>query len=303
MPRQQSQLQQMKPYIVVAGILLLLLIIVFFWPSSKQSTVEQPQPISVVETQLEEQLPSEVMPADDSLGVDEPDEEYLPLPEMQEVVIGEQSETSIDVEDATPVAVVEDDTPLPLDISDSAILTSLQPVFSSPALTRLMVTDGLLQKFVINVNDLSNGNSSPRNELVVPPAETFKVYQQAGNTYVDPSSFRRYTPYVSVLESMDAKALVALYEDYREEIALRYEEISRPGERFDDSLIIAIDTLLNTPSLPVPYEVYSDSVMYKFKDTFIEDLPEPQKQLLRTGPDNMRRIKAVLRNVRAELEK
>lgn len=303
MRRQQSQLQQMKPYIVVAGILLLLLIIVFFWPSSDQPTVEQSQPVAVVETPPIEQLPPEETIADDNLIGDEPSEEYLPLPEMQEVVIGEQSDASVEVEDATPVTDVEEDIPAPLDISDSAILTALQPVFSSPALTRLMVTDGLLQKFVINVNDLSNGSSSPRNELVVPPQDAFKVYQQAGNTYVDPGSFRRYSPYVSVLESMDAKALVALYEDYREEIELRYEEISRPGERFDDSLIIAIDTLLNTPTLPVPYEVYSDSVMYKFKDTFIEDLPEPQKQLLRTGPDNMRRIKAVLRNVRAELDK
>ena len=103
------------------------------------------------------------------------------------------------------------------------------------------------------------------------------------------------------LEAADVQALVALYEDYKEEIELRFEEISRPGESFDIVLIRAINTVLNTPTLPVPYEVYSDSVMYKFKDPRIEELPEPQKQLLRTGPDNMRRIKAVLRRLQNEL--
>ena len=52
----------------------------------------------------------------------------------------------------------------------------------------------------------------------------------------------------------------------------------------------------------MPVEVYSDSVMYKYTDERLENLDGPQKQLLRTGPDNMRRIKAKLREIKALIE-
>ena len=51
----------------------------------------------------------------------------------------------------------------------------------------------------------------------------------------------------------------------------------------------------------MPVEVYTDSVMFKFKDQRLEALAAPQKQLLRTGPENMRRIKAKLRELRTAI--
>ncbi|MEM0912492.1 MAG: DUF3014 domain-containing protein, partial [Pseudomonadota bacterium] len=253
MPRQESQIRQMKPYMAIAGLLLLLLIIIFLWPSSEQAS-QQTRPVPVLndertaeqeralvfngenntlpDTQpvlepgvrpgLEPQVGTAQRPGVDSPAVPtqeepalEPTEDgYTPLPQLQEVVIGD-GEASAEVEDATPLTVVENEVPEPLDVSDSAIKTSLWSVFSSPALTRLLVSDGLLEKFVINVNDLSNGDSSPRNELVNPPEKTLNVYRQASSVYVDPTSFKRYTPYVEALESADVSALVALYEDYR----------------------------------------------------------------------------------------
>jgi hypothetical protein len=41
--------------------------------------------------------------------------------------------------------------------------------------------------------------------------------------------------------------------------------------------------------------------MYKFADRQLESLTAPQKQLLRTGPENMRRIKAKLRELKETL--
>ena len=41
---------------------------------------------------------------------------------------------------------------------------------------------------------------------------------------------------------------------------------------------------------------------YKYADDRLESLNEPQKQLLRTGPDNMRRIKAKLRELKVLVE-
>ena len=72
-------------------------------------------------------------------------------------------------------------------------------------------------------------------------------------------------------------------------------------DSFDGKLKDAIDVLLDTHEVPVPVEVFTDSVMYKFADSRLESLPAPQKQLLRTGPENMRRIKAKLREIKETL--
>ncbi|MGJ8674717.1 MAG: DUF3014 domain-containing protein, partial [Pseudoalteromonas sp.] len=78
--------------------------------------------------------------------------------------------------------------------------------------------------------------------------------------------------------------------------------ISAPNTTFDAALLKAIDELLDTPIVPLPIEVYSDSVMFKFKDEKLESLSAPQKQLIRTGPENTRRIKDVLRNLQDALK-
>ena len=93
-----------------------------------------------------------------------------------------------------------------------------------------------------------------------------------------------------------------MYDNYKEVIDEKFAEISRPGSNFDDTLLKALNELLDTPQVPVPIEVYTDSVMYKFKDERLENLSAPQKQMLRMGPENMRRIKDVLREVKEELE-
>jgi hypothetical protein len=78
-------------------------------------------------------------------------------------------------------------------------------------------------------------------------------------------------------------------------------QIGNPSDSFDEKLKQAIDILLDTPEVPVPVEVFTDSVMYKFADNRLESLTAPQKQLLRTGPENMRRIKAKLREIKETL--
>ena len=295
MPKQETQLQQMKPYLIVAGILFVVVIALFFWPTNEQgpsAPVIEPIPVittpeaSAEQTEIESEVP-------------EP-ETYTPLPELQEVVIGDTEEVSPS-DTVEPITELEIETQV-LDISDNAVRLALQRAIANTKLLSLLVNDDLLQKFVINVNNLANQESSPRNELVTAPQNGFSIYRQAQSSFIEPDSFRRFAPYVDILESMDVDAMIALLGQYRGDIEQRYAEISRPNASFDEALIEAIDTLLDTPEVPLPIEVYSDSVAYKFKDPRLEALPAPQKQLLRTGKDNMRRIKAVLRELKDALE-
>lgn len=289
MSSEPSQLQQMKPYFITAGVLLIILLAVIFWPTQdKQST---PTPVVI---------PPVVAPAptvDPNAGIDD-----MVRPEMFEAP-ARPSEVEIsqnmEVEEFEAEEVVVD---VPIDISDASIKASLMTVASSPTFAKLLVNDRLIEKFVINVNNLANDQLTPKDALVVAPKQEFKTYVQADRTWIENASFKRYNSYVDALESVDTDELLEVFDGYQDTIKEKFAEISRPGQSFDDALIDAIDTLLDTPQVPVPIEVYTDSVMFKFKDERLENLSGPQKQLLRTGPENMRRIKDVLRNLKQSLE-
>jgi hypothetical protein len=101
---------------------------------------------------------------------------------------------------------------------------------------------------------------------------------------------------------MSTDDLIEIMDTYRPTLEAKFAEISAPNMTFNSALIKAIDELLDTPIVPLPIEVYSDSVMFKFKDDKLESLSAPQKQLIRTGPENTRRIKDVLRNLQDALK-
>jgi hypothetical protein len=287
MSNEPSQVQQMKPYILIAGVVLIILLAVWLWPT--QDTNEQADTIAVVS--------EPVIQADQNDGINDIVEPQLfeapPRPNEAQI------SPNMEVEEFEAQEVVVE---IPVDVSDAAIKTSLMAVASSPTLSKLLVNDRLIEKFVINVHNLANAQLSPKDTLVVPPSESFKTYAQADRTWIDNSTFQRYNSYVDAFESLDTTDLLAVFDNYENTVKEKFAEISRPGQSFDQALVDAIDTLLDTPKVPVPIEVYTDSVMFKFKDERLENLSGPQKQLLRTGPENMRRIKDVLRTLKQSIE-
>ncbi|WP_395338791.1 DUF3014 domain-containing protein [Ningiella sp. W23] len=298
-----SQIQQMKPYIVVAAVLFILLLVVLFWPSTDDESDAGSDPSLSGEVTL----PISNAPTSESDAPDDSTEVFQPPQMPTSVVIGEEQQSPELLEPVTQLPdtmvdpVVESPEEAQLDLSDLAVKAAVVQAIRSPELTQLLVDDALLDKFVINVSNLANEELTLKDNLLSPPEQNFAVYNQAERMWIDRSSFQRYTPYVDAFESVDTEELLNLFEQYRPVLTEKFAEISRPNESLEDAIIVAIDELLNTPQVPVPIEVYSDSVMYKFADPKLESLSAPQKQMIRMGPSNMRRLKDVLRDVKAEL--
>lgn len=287
MSSEESQTQQMKPYIIAAIVLFVILLAIVMWPTSDDAKLEPISAINPVEEPVADNGDTGIT---DMVSPDifiPPTPEELRLDDNYEVQEFEAQEVIVDA---------------PLDASDASVKSALIAVAKSPIFGKLLVNDTLIQKFVINVHSLADHELATKSALVVPPTDTFKTYEQAERTWIDKDSFNRYTPYVEALESVEPDELLEIYDTYKETIVEKYNEISRPGANFDSTLINAINELLDTPKVPVPIEVFSESVMFKFKDPRIEALSAPQKQLIRTGPENMRRIKEILRSLRDELE-
>lgn len=277
-----SEKRTLAPHLIIIAVIVVAVLAIIFWPSSDE-------PIEVVE-----QAPAPVIEEPVAIEPETPDT-FEPTPEPEAVEIDPNAE----VEPMEPVIEPE---PEPLDTSDGAVKAALMEIATSPTLARLLVNDGLIQRFVVNVVNLADEETAPNHQLLTPPSQSFRIYRQADREWIDAASYKRYTPYVEVLESMDNDQLMGLYEEYQSELQAVYDEIGSPGTPFNEVFAEAIDHLLDTPEIPMPVEVYTDSVMYKYSDDRLESLSSPQKQLLRTGPDNMRRIKAKLREVKSSLE-
>ncbi|BFT32036.1 hypothetical protein D210916BOD24_32120 [Alteromonas sp. D210916BOD_24] len=279
---ESSEKKSLAPHFIVVGILLIVILAVVFWPSSEETdSVVTPEP-EIVEP--EESTPIEP-------------EVFEPIPTAPAVELEEKEEV-----EPLPEPVVVD--PEPLDVSDPAVKRALLESSTSDedTVNRLLVNEGLIQRFVVSVTNLANDEMAPNHQLLTPPEQSFRVYSQAGKQWIDAASYKRYTPYVDMLESFNNEALLNIYDIYKDDIQSKYAEIGSQGKDFSTVLLDAIDQLLDTPEVPVPVEVYTDSVAYKYADERLENLSEPQKQLLRTGPDNMRRIKAKLRELKALIE-
>jgi hypothetical protein len=273
------------PHISIAVFLILVLLTVWLWPSAEQpAVVKVPVPI---------EKPTPKAP--------------LPKPQpVQEVAVTEL-EPEPEIEEAPPeVETPQTPDPIPeptvIDSSDLAIKAALTGIIEYPELTKVLVNDEILRRFVVFVDNLGNEELASNFQVLQAPEKPFRTYRQAGKEWIDAASFKRYTPYVEALNSADPEKLIELYDYYKPAIQENYAEIGYPDDNFDETMINAIEHLLDTPEVPVPIEVYTESVVYKFSDERIESLSNVQKQLLRTGPENMRLIKATLREIRELIE-
>ena len=183
-----------------------------------------------------------------------------------------------------------------VDISDGTIKQRILSLATSNMLGHLLVNEDLLNRFVVFTDNLARDELADNHQLLQRPQNKFRVYQQAGKSWIDAASYRRYSVYSQAFETVSAEGLVELYYEYKPEIQRIYDEISS-GNDFDDTLLMAIDHVLDTPEIRVPVAVESESVMYQYADRQLENLSAPQKQLLRAGPENMRIIKTKLREI------
>ena len=164
-----------------------------------------------------------------------------------------------------------------------------------------MVNESIIANLVASITNTAQGRLPENVSLLTPPIQEFGVFKKADNHFISPESFTRYNVYAQTFDQIDTSDLLALLAQYEPQILTNFEQIAEPNADFTDTLITAINRLLDTPSVNLPIPVVSDSAMYKFANPQLEALLPAQKQLLRMGPDNMRMVKAKLRDLRTAL--
>lgn len=197
----------------------------------------------------------------------------------------------------------EPEEPLPpLDASDEAVRRWVGLLSSRPELAEWLTSEHLIRRFTVAVVNLAEGKS-PRTHLpFLAPEEPFQVVERDDRLYIASGSYRRYDRLAAVLASLDTQGTARLYRRLKPLIQEAYWELGYPGEEFDLVLAAAIREVLAVPSLEAEIELVEEVTSYRYADPRLEELSPARKQLLRMGPENLRRIQAKLRDLADALE-
>ena len=192
----------------------------------------------------------------------------------------------------------EPDVDLPgLSASDVFVRELLAGLSRHPAMTSLLVSDELVRKIVTAIVNVAEGDHPARHFPYLSPDEPYQVVRRPPQVFVDPSSYHRYDVLVAGLESLDSADAAELYQMTKPLAHEAYRELGYLDQPFEATFARAIDVLLRTPVVEGRIGLNADSVNYTYVDRRLEALAPAQKQLLRMGPQNARKVQSKLREL------
>lgn len=199
--------------------------------------------------------------------------------------------------------VVEEIIDLPvLNESDAFLAERIQGLETGTRLLSLLVSDDLIRKFVVFVDNVADGNLPQLEYPVRRPSQAMAVRELDENLYeMQTVSYQRYTPMVDGLAAVNPDRIIPIYRMMKPLFQEAYRELGYGSRNFDETVVRAIDTVLNARTAEGPFQLIKPKVMYIYADSEIERLNPVEKQLLRLGPQNAEKLKLSLRQYRERL--
>jgi hypothetical protein len=192
--------------------------------------------------------------------------------------------------------------PLPaLMVSDTTMQNTLADLFGSTTLGRMFYEDAIVHRFVTTIDNLPRKTLPPRFLPVKPPGGAFVTAGGDDALVIGADNAARYAPYLRLVDAADAKTLAGVYVHFYPLMQEDYRALGYPNGYFNDRLVQAIDDLLAAPDLTAPPGLAQPKVLYVYSDPDLESRSAGQKIMMRIGSENAARLKAKLRELRAEI--
>jgi hypothetical protein len=190
----------------------------------------------------------------------------------------------------------------PLAQMDTFLRALLGTLSTYPELARWLATDDLIYQIASGIDRVSRGQSPAQNLTVLRPPGDFDVTRRRNVITITESSFARYDSLAGLIDSLDARSVAEAYWTIQPRLEEAYRASGRSAGSVNNAVDIALQTLIDTPVPEEPVHVVpGKGASFAFARADYEQLPPAQKQLLRMGPANMRRVQARLREIKLEL--
>jgi hypothetical protein len=276
------------PFIELLLALALIAGLAFFWFWSQE---KEP-----VETALE--YPAVIAPSSPPELPTTPD-----IPERDAVVAADATaDTAANAADGSADSiVVEAPAPLTLEEGNMLLRRQLAAAGGDANLAKLADAEHPIDLSAALIDGMGRGIILRKMLPLEAPKPAFSVEQKGTTLYMSTASYARYNTFTDVITGLNSGVLVETFHALRPLLKNAYAELGLDPEDLDNAIIRTLDLVLATPEINEPIAVKTKSVVYVFEDPALEALPAVQKQLLRAGPDNLRRIKQQARMLREGL--
>jgi hypothetical protein len=190
-----------------------------------------------------------------------------------------------------------------LDESDVPLHAALAKLGNAKAVDQFLVPENLVRNIVVTVDNLPRTKTAVERRPIKPTPGTALVASSGDDITLSDENYARYAPFISFVQSTDAKQLSTLYFHYYPLFQEAYENLGYPDKYFNDRLVEVIDHLLATPTPTGPVKLTQPRVFYEYADPKLEALSAGQKTLLRMGNANAAQMKKKMREFRALIAK
>ncbi len=188
-----------------------------------------------------------------------------------------------------------------LDASDSLLRELVGALSQHPLVSRFLATNDLVRTTALAVEQIGDGRT---------PAGPLKVFRPdsrlgvAGDqsARIDPRTYTRWDAATSSLVTIRPSDAAQLYVNLKPLFDDAYRELGHPEGDFDRSIVRAIETLKETPTLTSDPELVRRPGYYEYTDPALRSLRPVQKQLLLIGPQNRQRLFEWLNRFTAALD-
>jgi len=188
-----------------------------------------------------------------------------------------------------------------LDASDAFVRNLVSGLSARPQLASWLATDGLVHRFVLAVVDVAYGRSPGSPLAFLSPERPFRAQVSDGRLVVDPSSYHRYDALAVTFASLDTEGTARLYNRLYPLMDDAYRTLGLGDASFQETLARAFGRMLAVRFPETPPELAHPTVAYIYADEALENLSPAEKDFLRLGPDNGRRIQAKLTELAAAM--
>ncbi|MCY4658318.1 MAG: DUF3014 domain-containing protein [Acidobacteria bacterium] len=187
--------------------------------------------------------------------------------------------------------------PVPLDASDEFVRGLLPTLTEHPRLATWLVTDDLVRRFVVAVDNVADGSNPARHVPFMRPGSRLRTRTDGAAWRLDPAGYGRYDELTRILASLDVEGAAEIFQELEPLMDEAYAELGYPDTPFAVAFRRAVVRVLETPEIPADPGVVPVASFFAYDDDRLEELPPVQKQLLLMGPDNVRAVQAAVREI------
>jgi len=184
--------------------------------------------------------------------------------------------------------------------SDARLRAQLGQLSARPEWLRwVAATPDLVESAVVILANVSD-DDDPRKRLAPLRVEgPFDTLDSPSGTFESEASWHRFDADTEVIESLDARAVASLWRTLHPLLAVAYHSVARPGVSLDraaGNALKRIELMQIPATTPAVKQV---GKLWLYADPNLESLGSMEKQLLRVGPVNARKLQAKARELRA----